>query len=85
MAVFSPLFKIKGSYIHSVKWKIEYYCSNKGITFIKNRSAYFCPQIPYTIKLKIREIVAIVRILKAIGQIFSSTEHGVADRRKHYG
>ena len=28
------------------------YCRNKGFTFIKNRSAYSCPQLPVRINLK---------------------------------
>ena len=31
--------------IHSEKWDLEDYCSNKGLTFIQNRCVYFCPQI----------------------------------------
>ena len=38
-----------------------------------------------TIKLKIREIVVIIKILKAIGQMFSLIVHGVADKNKCCG
>ena len=34
-------------------WFFGDYCSNKGLTVIKNRSgAYFCPQIPERLNLK---------------------------------
>ena len=34
------------STVHSGKWNFEDYCSNKGLILIKNRFAYFCPQLP---------------------------------------
>ena len=61
----------------------EDYWNNKGHGFIKNRSAYNLSKNPCTIKLKIWEIVVIIRILKAIGQIFSLILlRGVADKNK---
>ena len=38
--------------LHSGKWEFEDYCSNKGLTFIKNCSAYFCPQLPVQLNYK---------------------------------
>ena len=36
--------------VHSGKWEFEDYCSNKGLTYIKNRSTYLRPQIPVRLK-----------------------------------
>ena len=45
----------------------------------------FLVAIPCSIKLKIWEIVVIIRIFKAFGQIFSLIVQGMADRNKRCG
>ena len=44
---------------------------------IGNRSAYFCPQLAARLIL---ESAIVIKIFKALGQIFSLIVHGVVDR-----
>ena len=46
------IYKYKYDVMHSRKWDFEHYCSNKGLAFLKNRSAYFCPQISVRLNKK---------------------------------
>ena len=60
----------------------EDYCRKRDLLSFSTAALISVRNSNFTTKLKICEIVVIIRILNAIGQIFSLIVYGVADRIK---